>query len=265
MLRNLYFVIAIIAMSGCDALLSASISDICDEYPQMCQDLNSDAWCRAEKSNIIKNRYNNLQAPSDDTRYQLLLNFEDYKDCISKASQIEHIKLREKTSDRIAGLITAERELQRLARDTEESEDPRLLYYHWSRFASQPHLEKFLAYQEAGQLETPELQLALASYYLKIDSELTKRILFHALELVEEGAAVHPDILNGLTNIFVNDGQYEDAYIWGYVALEFDVKNLDLPELEAMLLRNGSSSKTLKKQAEYYYEAIKDGEFRSPI
>lgn len=265
MLRKLWVLSVVGVLSGCDALSSTSVAEICEKHPQMCRDLNPDSWCRTEKSHIIRSRYDNLQAPSDNTRYQLLLDFEAFKDCINRASQIEHVKLREKTSGRVAGLITAESELQRLARDTRDSDDPRLLYYHWSRLGSQSHLQKFLDYQESARLETPELQLALATYYLKKDSELTKRILLHALELTEKGSRINPEILKGLTNIFVREEKYQEAYVWGYVASEFEVNNINLSELEALLVQHGMASPKLKKRAQRYYQAIIDGEFKSPL
>ena len=265
MLRELWLLSVIGVISGCDAFSSTSVAEICEKHPQMCRDLNPDAWCRTEKSHIIRSRYNNLQAPSDNARHQLLLNFEAFKECIERAAQIEHVKLREKNSGRVAGLITAESELQRLARNTRDSDDPKLLCYHWSRFGSQLHLQKFLDYQGTTRLETPELQLALATYYSKKDSELTKGILLHALELTKKGGSVNPEILKGLTNIFLKDEQYQDAYIWGYVASEFEVNNINLPELEALLVQHGMASSTVKKQARRYYQAIVDGEFKSPL
>ncbi len=250
-------------LSGCENMFEKSISDICDEYPQMCSDLNKDAWCRAEKSNIIKNRFLNFKQPQDSWKYELLMNFESYKKCITKAAQIEHIKLREKKSGRIVGLIAAEKELQRLARDTAESTDPQLLYYHWSRFGSEQHLDKFLEYRDSGLLETPELQIALATFYVKNDLDKTIQSLLHALELYQEDDEVDPEIFKSLANIFIKKENFSAAYTWGYIARKFEVEELDLSQIETLVRQSGGNIDKLKDGAEGYFDNIESGVFRA--
>jgi len=261
--RFFWLVLSCMLLSGCDQFFGKSIADICKEYPQMCSDLNPDAWCRAEKSNIIKHRYQNFLTPSDDLKYKLLLNFEDYRECIGKASQIEHIKLREKTTGRVKGLLTAERQLQRLARDTEDSPDPRLVYYHWSRFGSEIHEKKFLEYRDAGLLETPELQVGLASLYIKNNLPLTVETLYHALELYPEQSEIDIEIFNSLVSIFVKQQKFEQAYTWGYVARKFDAETLDLPQIEVQVRQTSNNIDALKQLGEQYSDAIRDGNFNA--
>lgn len=263
-MRFVWLVIGCVLLFGCEQFFGKSIADICKTHPQMCHDLNPDSWCRAEKSEIISNRYQNLLSPSDDSKYQLLLNFEDYRDCIAKASQIKHIKLREKTAGRVKGLITAEQELHRLARDTENSSDPRLVFYHWSRFASKPHKEKFLQYQENRLLETSELQVMLASFYIKSDLSRTVETLYHALELHPVEAEVDTDIFKSLVSIFVKQQRFDLAYIWGYVAKQFDITNLDLPQIEVQVRQTTKNVDTLKRLGEQYYDDILEGKFNAP-
>ncbi|UAA40431.1 DUF2989 domain-containing protein [Paraneptunicella aestuarii] len=263
-MRLISLIFGTLLLSGCDKFSEIGITEICEQYPQMCEDLNSDAWCRAEKSKIIKNRYNNLKQPSDGWKYELLLNFEEYKQCIAKASQIEHIKLKEKKSGRVAGLITADKELRKLARDTQESKDPRLLYYHWSRFGSEEHLKEFLAYRDSELLESPEMQIALATYYVKNDREKTIQTLYHALELYRANDEIDSEIFNSLTSIFVKLEDYPKAFIWGYIAREFKVEKLDLSQIEALVRQTGGNIGALEDTADDYVDAIKSGEFRAP-
>lgn len=263
-MRIASLVAGLFLLSGCDGLFEKTISDICDEYTQMCSDLNKDAWCRTEKSKIIKNRYSNFLQPSDSWKYELLLNFEDYKKCIAKASQIEHIKLKEKKSGRVVGLIAAEKALRDLARDTRDSTDPRLLYYHWSRFGTESHLEKFLEYRDAGMLETPELQIALATYYVKNDLDKTIQSLYHALELYRPDDEIDTEIFKSLTNIFIKIEDFPSAYTWGYVARKFKVEGLDLSQVEALVRQSGGQIKALESRAENYVDNIEAGVFRAP-
>lgn len=263
-MRFIALITGSLILSGCTDIFEKTVADICEEHPQMCQNLNKDGWCRVEKSRIIKTRYHHFLAPSEDYKYHLLLGYEDYKKCISKASQIEHIKLKEKKTGRVQALLHAEKELKALARDTRDSDDPSLVYFHWSRFGSEAHLEKFLSYRDSDLLETPELQVALASYYIKFDQEKTIDALFHALELYKEGDEIDPEIFKSLTNIFIKLEDFSTAYKWGYVAKEFDGKNLDLPEVETLVIRSGGNVEPLKKAAEYYITKLQDGEFTAP-
>ncbi len=263
-MRFIALIAGSLLLSGCTDIFEKSIADICEDHPQMCKNLNKDGWCRAEKSRIIKSRYHHFLAPDEEYKYQLLLGFEDYKACISKASQIEHIKLKEKKTGRVKALLAAEKELKLLARDTRDSDNPNLVYFHWSRFGSESHLDKFLSYRDKGLLETPELQVALASYYVKFDQEKTIDALFHALELYQEGDEINPEIFKSLTNIFIKLEDFSTAYKWGYVAKEFDGKDLDLPEVETLVIRNGGNVEALEKAAEYYVDKLKEGDFNAP-
>lgn len=263
-MRAITLFIGLFLISGCSEFFEKSVSDICEEHPQMCLGLNPDGWCRAEKSDIIKNKYQNFLTPDEDYKYRLLLNYEDYKACISKAAQIEHIKLKEKKTARVKALVATERELIALARDTRDSENPNLLFYHWSRFGSESHLQKFLSYRDIGLLETPQLQIALASYYIKFDQEKAVISLYHALELYEEGDEINPDVFKSLTNIFIKLEDYTSAYKWGFIAREFDIDNLDLPQIETLVIQTNGNVESIKKTAKYYVKHLQQGTFVAP-
>lgn len=254
-----------LVLSGCDTFTTVSVKEICEEHPQLCNDLNPDSWCRAEKSRIIKDRYEQLTSPSDLLKYDLLLGFENYKKCISKAAQIEHIKLKEKQSERVRGLMTAERELKRLARETKGVDVPHLLYYHWSRFHDEEALKAFLQYEKRGELEYPEMQVALATYYSKFDRPKTIHLLFHALELYGEDAEVDPEIFRSLSTLYMKEERFDQAYLWGYIGQEFGIKDLNLTSIESLLVQQNIATKPLVKAAQRYIEDIEDGRFIAPL
>ncbi|WP_102797018.1 DUF2989 domain-containing protein [Bowmanella denitrificans] len=255
----------VLALTGCDRFNQINVKDICAQHPQMCSDLNPDGWCRAEKANIIKHRFEQSHSPTDKLNYDLLLDFERYKKCIAKASQIEHIKLKEKKTERVKGLLTAERELKRLARDTRDSMSPHLLYYHWSRFHNDEALKHFLEYEKTNQLQYPEMQVALATYYIKFDRPKTIQLLYHALELYKEGDEVDPEIFRSLTSLFMKEEQLDWAYLWGYAGREFGVEDLDLTSLEALLQKQSRQLKPIREKADAYVDMIEEGRFVAPL
>lgn len=264
-MRLVYLLMLSFVLSACDSFGRLSIKEICDENPQMCNDLNPDAWCLAEKSKIIRSRYQLAQQVTSEDTYNLLLNFENYKKCITPASKIEYIKNRDKETGRKKGLLTAQTELKRLRLETSNSKHPLLLYYHWSRFNDESALQQLLTFEQRGELESPKMQVVMASYYIKRDLNKATRVLFHALELYPEDAQVDTDIFRGLSSIYMKLEDFPKAYLWAYVGKEFDMENLDLAQIETVLLKQKVNLKPIKQQAEKYVEAIQDGEFIPPL
>jgi len=264
-MRVIYLLVLPLALSGCDGFGVKSIRDICAQSPQMCEDLNQDAWCLAEKSKIIRNRYALAQQASDQQTYELMVNFENYRKCISPASKIEYIKDRDKETSRKQGLITAENELKRLTLETENSSHPQLLYYHWSRFNHKSALDKLLSLEQQGELENPQMQVAMASYYIKRDLNKATNALLHALSLYPADAEVDVDIFRGLSAIYLKTEDFPNAYIWAYVGREFKLDNLDLAQIETLLLKRNVKLAPLKEKAEDYVQAIEDGNFSAQL
>ncbi|XOV77514.1 MAG: DUF2989 domain-containing protein [Aestuariibacter sp.] len=263
-MRFLFIMILPLLLAGCNAFSSKSVASICEDYPPMCNDLNKDGWCRSEKAEIITTRYEHLQDPSAANKYKLMLLFEDYKVCVTKASGIEHIKYKDKKTGRVEGIATARRQLAQLARDTVESEDPHLLHYHWTRFGRQESLQRFLELENEGKLETPELQMFLAEYYVKSDLERTVGILHHALELHKPDEEINPEIFYTLSTIYLKLEKFPKAYLWGYIAKQYDVKDLDLSQIEGLVRQVGKNPGRIESIADDYISAIQSGEFRAP-
>jgi hypothetical protein len=263
-MRILAVTVFLLLLAGCEDLFAPNARDMCLEQPQFCADLNPDGWCQAEKSQVIKNRYADLKNPQEITDYRLLIAFEKYKVCVSKAAQIVHIKQPEKQAERMKAVVVAEKELKRLTRKTRQSKEPHLQYYHWSRFNDQAALKNFLLYRDQNKLDTPDLQLGLAAYYVKFDLDKAIKALFHALELYQEHDDIDNEIFKSLSTIYLKLEDYQKAYIWALVAIEFSVKDVDLRVIEPLLTRSNSIKK-LENLADDIVDSIEDREFVLPI
>ncbi len=252
----------IFALSACDS--GPSLRQICQEQAQICNDLNDDAWCKLERKEVITGRYRELQAPSDAVRYQLMLDLESYSVCVEKASHIEHIKLKEKQAGRIKGYITSLKELNRLSDATKNSNDPYLLYWHWSRNGDEVAMEKFLKLRDTGILQTPDLQFKLATYYVKFDRDLTIDTLYHALSIYDGTQILKPEIFKTLSTLYIKEEKFKHAYVWGKIAKEYGIIDIDLAPLKALLDNQGSNLDSLNELAGRYSEQIKNGQFVPP-
>ena len=249
-------------LSACDQGLT--LKSICEQTPEFCEDLNDDAWCKKERKEVIVGRYNEAKNPTDEVRFKLIMDFEKYSTCVEKASFIEHIKLKDKQTGRVKGFVTSVRELERLSKVTADSQDPNLLYWHWSRNGDEDAMSRFLGLRDSGILQTPELQFKLATYYVKFDRDLTIDTLYRALELYKEGDRINPEILNTLSTLYLKEEKFKHAYVWGKLAKEFGVSDIDLAPLRAVLKTQGVSISQLNDLASDYESALESGTFEPP-
>ncbi len=210
--RALAAVLGLLFVTACDK--GPNVSTICQAHPEICKTLQEDNWCRRERRETLVN-FNTLQTTDhDDNKYKLLISLEQYAKCMDKASLIEHKKLKEKKNVRINNAIKAKSMIAKMSQETANSENPFLLYFHWSRHSNKASLAKFLALEGTKAVEDPESQYNLASYYVKRDRDKTLSLLLHALELYKIDDEINEDIFKSLTTLFIDQNKYKQAYIW---------------------------------------------------
>lgn len=247
---------------GCDKQIS--VREVCDVNANFCNDLNTDGHCNAIRSEVIVKRYLENQTPSDENKFKLLVDFEEYSSCIHLASQIEHIKLKEKKNSRIKGYMTSLREIKRLIAETKDTSHPGILYYQWSHTNNEAALNKFLSLENAESMRNTQMQFLLATYYIKFDLEKTVNLLYRALELNPKDGIPNNEIYKTLVNIFYKQKKYKHAYIWALIAKESGIENIEIAPLEHMLENQGKSLVNLKKLANKTLDQIESGTFFSP-
>ncbi len=256
-------VLVTLALAGCDG--GVTVRDVCDEVPAMCNDLNTDAHCREQRAQVILSRYHEYQSATDDNKYELLRHLESYSQCVSLASKIEHVKLKEKTTSRVEGYMTSLKEINRLFKETRDSDHPGLLYYQWSRNNNQAALNKLLAMEQTDAVRNnPEYQFFLASYYIKLDTDKTVDLLYHSLELNKPGQIPNPEIFTTLVNIFYKQEKYTLAYTFARIAKESGVENIDFTPMKHQLTASGIDSDKYDTLASKTLTDILEGRFKSP-
>ncbi|MBT0586550.1 DUF2989 domain-containing protein [Alteromonas oceanisediminis] len=261
-LRNLSTLIIVLTLLyGCGQFSSKTVATLCEERPDLCSDLNPDAWCRAEKAEIIRHRYQFENSDEDAHKYDQLLNFERYQACVSKAAQIKHIKLRDKEAGRMKGLLTAQRELKRLSAETRLSDNPYLAYYQWSRHGHKDALARFLQHEESGQLETAELQVSLATYWVKRDSAKAINALYSALSLYDKDEVIDTEIFSSLYTLHYERKAYEQAVVWGLVGEKFGDEKLNRAALLQIAETHEISTDWALRRADFLFDKVNDRDF----
>lgn len=262
-MKYLALTLSVLLLSACSEQ-ELTLRSVCEQESGLCSDLNDDSHCNLQRRDLIMQRYEEKRLPSDKNKYQLLVDFEKYSKCIELAAGIEHIKLKEKTSTRMLGYMTSLREIKRLSEETLSSDDPHLLYYHWSRNKSDSHLQRFLQAEQRHQLETPELQMALVSYYSKRDKEKSIQLLHHALELYPANSKIDPEIYASLTSMFYKKKDYATSYHWALLAQQSGAFNVELQELKIYLEQAQLDHEKIKETAEHTLAQLQLGQFTPP-
>lgn len=209
-LLTLFF--SLFLLVACDG--KKSVAELCKDNPEICQEFGQDSWCKRERIDVALARIDLKTINRDPQKYNLLVAYEEYVACMGLASQIQHIKLKEKTTMRKNNLFKAKAKLAELSDQTLDSTHPHLLYYHWSRDLNKNSLAQFLKLEGSPELENSLSQFQLATYYAKKDKRKTLRLLFHSLELRQPDEKLIPEVFETLATIFTNKDKPKQAYIW---------------------------------------------------
>lgn len=257
-------IIVSLCLSGCNQ--PPSVNELCEIHTEFCEKFTPDSWCKAERKYMLYAHNDLATSQADDDKYKLLIRLEKYKACMNHAGKIEHIKLKEKKTARLKNEAMAIDEINKLSKETQNSNNPYLLYFHWSRYLNEAALNKFVAKEGTDELESSELQFFLATYYTKINDKKTLGLLYKALELYQPEQEINTEIFKSLITIFTDQKEYKQAYIWLkvlslYNPNEKELKHNSLEEFAQFYRLDG---KFLDKVAESTLDKITDGQFKSP-
>lgn len=214
---NVYNIKAIILLplllSGCFDRYRTTDS-LCNDNPTLCQPLNlNDGQCRIQRTNLIWQRYNTLQTPTDEHKFKELKATKEYQFCLEYAARIEPTELKQRKTKRMQALYHSYESIERLNQELLSSQDPHIIYYRWSQ-GDQIAKQQFLALEGNKKLEHPELQLALASYYIGTNKTKTLNILHHSLSLYKAKDEINITILHSLATLYYQQKDISAAYVW---------------------------------------------------
>lgn len=249
-------------LTGCGERLP-TVREICTSEPQHCTDLNQDSWCRAERRQLIVTRYLRQHRESASYEYYLLKDLQNYSQCIERASSIEHRELKDKQSHRIQAYLNSIEAINEVADATANSEHPLLMYWHWGNRADQQALEKLLALEHTPQMQTHELQLALATYYAKQDQQKMINQLYRALRLYQPDQRFNVEIPESIVTYYLKQKDVKNAYIWAQVAIAFNSSALDNQQMKSIVNATPEQYERWEEQAAIIVERLEDGVFKA--
>jgi hypothetical protein len=164
--------------------------------------------CKKERDELVVERYNLLQSPSDRHQYHVLASLEKLSACYEHASQVEYIdasirfsskdgeigeddiekrdqyanSLRLRKQEKIQNHINSLREIDKLEYALRDSNEPYALYWKWTRQADYDAAEKLEEFYDKSIINNHDLLFYISQYTYRKDTEKSLKIALKALE-----------------------------------------------------------------------------------
>ncbi|MGL6315530.1 DUF2989 domain-containing protein [Vibrio sp. WXL103] len=232
LLRPSILVACTALLSGCFEQLTET-EQLCRDNPELeCQQLNiDDSQCHAPRYRLLAYR---AETPAPRTDIQQIREYElvsDFRSCLELAAQIEPIDRRDRKTARFETMMSMRQEQKRLIANIKDTQSAHALYFAWIYLGEESARRQFLRLEGEPELDTAELQYALATFYTTRDPAKAEQMLHRAIELSME-TPVNRDIFTTLSTLYYRTNQIELAYLWSMVAKHFGVAIASERELE---------------------------------
>ncbi|WP_237332843.1 DUF2989 domain-containing protein [Zobellella iuensis] len=246
-------------MTGCER---DRIKAICDSNPQLCANLHTDGWCRFERSNLIRARYQQYTEPSDASHYVLMTALVTYRTCLEPLMDIEYTDRQERKNDKVEAVVLVRDELAQLEQQSRHSDYPYLQLWHWQRHGDRQARTRFMAQAERPEMQQPELQKALAALLVVRDKPAAEQALHRALGLYGKGQDIDSAIIADLINLYVGERRFEDAWVWTRVMSGFaSGKGLNPARMDAYARFSPEQQQQMQQQADNIVRRLKNGTY----
>ena len=240
---------------------------VCNDYHEICHDIDTEGWCKHQRSDLIIRRYQQLQTPRDlDNTYRTLMSWRKFNDCIAVASKITRRTVEDRTSVRTKAYLTSIKEIEKLEQQTLASTYPQLMYYHWAEDGKQYRIDALIKLDQQGKMASTELQLMMASYYAKVDKTKEMTAQYNALSLLDLASEyqLNNQIYASLATNYYQKNKYHLAFIWARVAEKSGLKTAAVSTLKRKLKAEKYDLKHLEDIAHKTYLSIAANKFTPP-
>nr|WP_319535154.1 DUF2989 domain-containing protein [uncultured Vibrio sp.] len=254
--------LATLSITGCFER-NVATEQLCENSPELrCENLNmGDGQCLIPRTNLIWHRYEQFKHPSEENQIEEYRIIVEYRKCLELASQIATIDQSALITKRFNALVHSIDELERIVGELKASDRAETLYFLWSQTADTLAQRQFLQMEGSPQLNTAEMQYALATFYANRDTTKTLTLLNHALRLSNE-ENLNPVILKSLASIHQGLGEKKRSYLWAMVAKRFDVPVANEKQLKRMFdFNDPDQNQKLDALAKSIANNIKQGKY----
>lgn len=242
---------------------------LCEAHTGLeCNQLNMrDGQCRHQRDALIFSRFDQLKNDSDLNKLNTIKATHVYQICLTSAAQIEPITAKEIKSKRSEALLHSYDAIDALSLDLQHSKEPKVLFYLWTT-GDKNALREFLQLEGSKDLESTEMQYALATFYTQRDGNKTILILNHSLELLTDQNfkdGLHTMIIKSLASINHREENKKLAYVWALVGKDFKLQVASKKQLDLLYQFSDTEKTQLKLISEVITENIEKQTFKSSL
>jgi hypothetical protein len=296
----------ITGLSACNSQLS--VSEACNSVSVMCKEIVDDSGCKKERAAVVFNEYD-IRVKKDKSKiYQQMLALEDLQECSYKRSLIQYVSAESRfpvepneTKERVANRESFRKSISERKKvksdnyhrtmkyahyynqETEKSQNPRHLYWHYSRLNDRVALYRLIEKDKKGEVSGHDMMFFMSMIYVDADPDLVEESLLKSLEQYpaskykpmgdlkdpskydpykDEEGRLHYSVLRHLTQSYYKNEQFEKSYIFAKL-LELNNDNAvsDFMIFREIKDRSEARIKTLDEIAYTAHEWLKAGEF----
>ncbi|QDE31327.1 MULTISPECIES: DUF2989 domain-containing protein [Shewanella] len=251
---------AIFGLFGCDNDRNSDI--ICKNNPELCADLHKDSWCRFEKGDLIRHRYQlkKVDKPTGKQLYKQLIYLETYSDCIRLAAGVQHKVNTYRTLDRERAFAVSTQTLAELQESTKTNNEVHLAFYRWIRFNDQAGLAIVEDTYKQGMLIDNEIITQLAAYYVRVSPEDAKILYLHLLATTEP-EKIDPNWFLALASIYRQQQDGQKEYLLTRANLLISENQVNEKKLLAIIRGDRTLALVLDGQAVELVSAVMSKQF----
>jgi tetratricopeptide (TPR) repeat protein len=261
-------VCSILLLSACGRV-NDSIGSICKNSPELCDDLHKIGNCRYKRTDVIRARYYDKIEPVEMNRRKLLTELDQYESCLELTLYMQFTRNKQRKKLRVENYLRTQELIQLHLLESKGTQDPMLAYYLWTHYQDLQARDVFLAAATKDNMSDPRLLFKLAILYVKNNPQEALKQFYKALRLSQSIEKISPSTFTIIMNIYYQNKQFEEAYIWALIAKKEDKWDEFPINLELILKKGGRSGDNLvtneiklKDKAERYHEALENGVFK---
>lgn len=241
--------------------------ELCASNSQLkCEELNmNDGLCRNPRTDLIWHRLDVLKNPSDMNKIKEYLLTKEYKKCLEVAAQIQPIEQAELKRMRYTALVNSGNNLQRLEDELKQYHTAESYYFLWSQIGDINSRRRFLQMEGTKEVETSELQYALATFYIDGNAIKTLKLLNHSVELATSPKQVKLDALESMASLYNQVKEKEKSYIWAKVSQYYGASIASDQNLYLLYGFDDDKKERLDDIAKDVISSINEGTYRRSV
>ena len=318
--RILFLLPALILVTGCDDEIT--LAKACDGLDGFCEVIKPDSNCRRDREAVITtafeieqvNQNPSSQAILPQLKYRQLNNLERFEHCSYLQTLIEYkpadvrfagaerlptgefskeVKEKmaaytqdkiEKKRDKLRTYRETKRYLDILSENTADSNDPHLLYWHWSRNHDESAMAKITHQYRMGKIDEYDMLFYIGQYMSRFDKQESKELFLASLEgypeelytskkstvskklelnpTGDDNGRIHYEVLRSLVKIYFDEEKYDASYVFARVLKINNDRSADIDMIiDYMHKHNRSKLPYHDDLADNVHQALGDGEF----